>query len=814
MKRNNLKSLQVINAVLLILVFVFLFSFNALAQTGSIKGQIKDKEGSAVNFVTIGLLGSNVATVTDELGRYVIKNIPIGSYTLVISRIGFEKITKDITVKDGEVLNEDIITAEKTTQLSEITIIASRSINGIAHLDDISNTIIFAGKKNEVIILDSLNANTAQNNPRQVLGRIPGINFSETEGSGFPSNGVGFRGLNPSQSVETNTRQNGYNIAADIYGYPEAYYIPPLEAVERVEVVRGASSLQFGPQFGGLVNYVVKQGSKDKPFEYTSQQTMASYSSFTSFNSIGGFYKKFNYYGFVQYKTSDGWRPNSGFRSLSGFGRLQYQANSKLMLGLEYSVLRNKIHMPGGLTDDEFNQNSRQSFRTRNWLDSPWNIIAANLEYKISSNTVFSIKSAFLLSQRNLVWRNEDGGPGVADSISPVTNTYVQREVQREAFINSTTEARLLSTYNLLGMTNSVAAGIRYFKGKMGRQGGGPGSTGTDFDLKLYGGDYEYNLDFTTTNIAFFAENIFRITNKFSVTPGIRYEFINSTVKGYVTDRDSDVIVKTDASRSRYIPLAGIGTQYKITGTTNIYANISQAYRPIDYSTLTPLGVSSKIDPKMKDSDGYNADFGWRGTVKNYLNIDIGGFYMAYNNRVGLVERTDINGNLYTLRTNVANSVHQGIESYIEYDPIKMFIKNSRVGTISFFNSFSYVDAKYTTGEFKGNYVEYAPKTINRFGVTYSLKVFSITFLVSNTAKSFGDANNTVHSSDALVGIIPAYQVMDWSGRLKFNNYTVKFGLNNMANKIYFTKRTDEYPGPGIIPSTGRTWYVSFCAKF
>ncbi len=90
-------------------------------------------------------------------------------------------------------------------------------------------------------------------------GRIPGANYSETEGGGFPSNGIGFRGLNPSQSVETNTRQNGYNITGDLYGYPESYYLPPLEAVERIEVTRGASSLQFGPQFGGVINYIIKK---------------------------------------------------------------------------------------------------------------------------------------------------------------------------------------------------------------------------------------------------------------------------------------------------------------------------------------------------------------------------------------------------------------------------------------------------------------------------------------------------------------------------------------------------------------------------
>jgi len=53
-----------------------------------------------------------------------------------------------------------------------------------------------------------------------------------------------------------NTRQSGYNIIADVFGYDEEYYIPPREAVSRIEMVRGTASSQFGSQFGGMVRYV------------------------------------------------------------------------------------------------------------------------------------------------------------------------------------------------------------------------------------------------------------------------------------------------------------------------------------------------------------------------------------------------------------------------------------------------------------------------------------------------------------------------------------------------------------------------------
>ncbi|HSQ44085.1 MAG TPA: TonB-dependent receptor plug domain-containing protein, partial [Ginsengibacter sp.] len=147
--------------------------------------------------------------------------------------------------------------------LKEVIVTGYKTVNGVGHLMEMKDGIIYAGRKNEVIIVDSLDANKAINNTRQVLGRIPGLNIVETETSGFTANGIATRGLNPTQSIEMNTRQNGYNISADVYGYNEAYYIPPMEAVKRIEMVRGASSLQFGAQFGGLVNYITEDAPKD-----------------------------------------------------------------------------------------------------------------------------------------------------------------------------------------------------------------------------------------------------------------------------------------------------------------------------------------------------------------------------------------------------------------------------------------------------------------------------------------------------------------------------------------------------------------------
>ncbi len=702
--------------------------------------------------------------------------------------------------------------AQDTTKtLKEVIVVGFRTVRGTGHMPEVKDGIIYAGKKNEVLIVDSLDANKAINNTRQILGRIPGLNIVETESSGFTANGIATRGLNPNQSIEMNTRQNGYNISADIFGYNEAYYIPPMESVQRIEMVRGAASLQFGSQFGGLVNYVTENAPANKPFECTVSQTIGSFGMFNSFSSIGGNYKKLSYYSFIQYRNMDGYRPNSQQWQISGFGKLQYKVSNKLNVGTEYSLLRNRIQMPGGLTDSLFEVNPKISTRARNWLKTPWNILAAYMDYKPSENTTVILKITYLFGHRALVWRNEDGGPEAKDEIDPVTNAFAPREVGNEDMNNTTTELRISHSYKLGKQKSTLAGGIRFAYAWFNRKGGGKGTTGSDFDLSITG-NWGYNLEFTTTNIAPFIENIFRVGNKFSITPGFRLEYLKSTANGYKIDGNFNQI--SNERRKRIFALFGIGLEYKLSLNTNIYGNFSQAYRPIDYSQLEPFGITSKIDPNLKDAYGFNSDLGYRGTIKNFLNFDIGGFYMAYNNRIGVVLKTDpITNQDYTLRTNIANSIHKGIESYIEFNILKYLNQKSKYG-LSVFNSFAYINAKYNSGEFKGNRVETATKTINRIGIIFSSKQFSTTFQVNNIGDAYGDASNAKSSPDPIVGYIPAYTVADISATYKIKKYSIKAGVNNMADKAYFTRRTDEYPGPGIIPAIGRSFYIGFTAKF
>jgi Fe(3+) dicitrate transport protein len=376
---------------------------------------------------------------------------------------------------------------------------------------------------------------------------------------------------------------------------------------------------------------------------------------------------------------------------------------------------------------------------------------------------------------------------------------------------NATTEIRYSQNYTLGNQKSIFATGICQSYAWFKRQGGGEGTTKSDFDISI-SGDWGYDLDFTTSNIAPFAENIFKITKNLTITPGFRFEYLKSTAKGKKVV-NGDILISNE-SRTRIFALFGIGTEWKPNRNTSVYGNFSQAFRPIDYSQLEPFGIVSKIDKNLKDSKGFNADLGFRGTIRNFLNFDIGGFYMAYNQRIGVtLDVYPKTGDYISVRKNIANSIHKGIESYVEFNVLKYLNQKSDYG-LSIFNSYAYIDAQYTTGDFKGKRVEAAAKIINRVGLIFNTQKLSTTFQANYVGDAFGDASNVVISDDPIAGYIPAYTVLDWSGSYNFGKFALKFGANNLADKQYFTRRTDEYPGPGIIPAVGRSFYLGITAKF
>lgn len=696
-------------------------------------------------------------------------------------------------------------------------------------LPEIKGNVLFSGKKNEVLNLSAINANLTTNNAREVFSRVPGVTIWENDGSGIQIN-IGVRGLSPNRSWELNTRQNGYDISSDVFGYPEAYYNPPLEAVETIELVRGGASLQFGPQFGGMINYVLKREQK-KAFTFETQNTIGSYNLMSSYNAIGGKINKFSYYAYNHSRGADGWRENSKYKVRNSHLFLEYAFTENTKLSAEYTNMNYKMQQAGGLTDLQFENNPRQSLRERNWFGTPWNLFALNFDTKLSDRLTSNTKIFGLIGERNSV--GFTATPNINDAINPSTNDYSNRSVDRDFYKNYGIENRNIFKYRIGKNINNLAFGVRYYRADTRRQQQGRGTTGSDFNLDIEN-KYPRDLTFNTENIALFAENQFKVTENFSVTPGVRYEYITSTGTGrFGINSGNDIPFQSDKI-TRNQPLFGLGMEYKL-GTTNIYGNITQAFRPVLFSDITPPAVTDVIDPNLKDANGFNADLGYRGTLKKYLNFDFSLFYLSYNNRIGGVRQflnNDPNQGTFLYRTNLGETVNKGIEGFVNLNVTQFLDVEKTFGNIDIFSTISFIDSRYTdfkiystTGtapnimisesNLSGNRVENAPRYIHNFGISWGKNNFSSTLQYKTSGKIFTDANNTVApSANGVTGLLDGYKVMDLSAEYKFlRNYNIRSGINNLTNEVYATRRAGGYPGPGILPGEGRTFFISIGAK-
>jgi len=792
------------------------------AQQYTITGKVLTLEQEVLDGASISIAKTNLGAISDENGNFSIPNVPIGSYEISASFVGASPQTKTISIIDGDLtLNFKL---ELSAQNLETVIVKDKAAKttGITRLRAVEGVGIYASKKTEVIVLKDITANLATNVSRQIYAKVVGLNIWESDGAGVQL-GIGGRGLSPNRNSNFNTRQNGYDISADALGYPESYYAPPTEAIEKIEIVRGAASLQFGTQFGGMLNFKFKEGPADKPIELTTRQTTGSFGLFSSFNSLGGTVGKVNYYSFYQYKKSKGWRPNSSINQHTAFFGAKIQAGKKFSIRPEYTFTTYLAQQPGGLTDAQFAMNPRQSNRERNWFQVDWNLFALTLDYEFSDRTKINSRTFGLLGGRDAL--------GNLDRINLI-DFGENRDLLVDDFRNFGNETRLIHQYTAFQQPAIFLIGTRIYNGFTIRQ-QGEGNAGSTPDFvynnpnNLEGSDF----DLPSSNIAAFIENIFNINEKWSITPGIRFEYIRTQAEGTyrVLTQDLagnvllDETVEEQKDNARKFVLFGIGSSFKPNQNTEIYGNFSQNFRAINFNDIRVNVGNLVVDPNIEDERGFNADLGLRGNVKGILNYDLTVFYLAYKDRIGNILKREPNPTFNGLvertirfRTNAADADILGLEAFAEVDLIRLGKFNLPNTRLSVFGNFALLNATYSNSlenGIEGNEVELVPPYNLKTGLNGSLGDFSATWQYALVGEHFSDASNALRTPSAIEGLIPTYHIMDISFSYKYKFLKLETGINNLTNEAYFTRRATGYPGPGIIPSDGRSFYVTLQIK-
>ncbi len=707
-----------------------------------------------------------------------------------------------------EILNEVIVRANK------------KRIFQIQRMKDIEETKIYAGKKNEVILLELSMANLASNNARQIYNQIPGLNIYQNDDAGIQLN-IGGRGLDPNRTANFNTRQNDYDISADALGYPESYYTPPAEGIQEIQILRGASSLQYGTQFGGLINFKIKSPKEGDNFELITRNTLGSNNLYTNFTSISSSNEKSSYYGYVNLKSGEGFRPNSNFESINTFQNFNISINKNIKITSEITYLKYLAQQAGGLSDKMFIENPYQSIRERNWFEVEWFLYNLKYLHKLSDKSNFSFNFFGLEAKRN--------------SLGFRTNRVDQidlgevRDLIKGKFSNFGIETRYLTSYDISSIKSYLLLGIKYYN-SFSTSTQGPGSSEKKANFSFDYDNYpnyvnQSSYKYPNNNFSFFGENIIYINNKLSITPGFRFENIKTSLDGYYRKINLDAAGNTiyneafneEDIKKRSFLLFGVGISYKGRKNIELYSNLSQNYRSVTFADISIINPAYAINPSINDEKGYTFDLGIRGTYNKKFSFDSSLFSLIYKDRIGFIQKVFQDGNVKSERGNVGNAQIIGLESLLDFDLNEIFIKNKNLD-FNYFVNYSFIESKYLKSKEVGiteNQVEFIPRHNFKTGLKFGYKDFVFNIQYSYVSEQYTDSSNALQGNlSGVIGQIPSYEIADISISYKFKNIIFETGINNILDEKYFTRRATGYPGPGIIPSPPKNAYLTLELKF
>ena len=787
-----------------LLLPLLVFAAGAQAQVSEIVGRVTDIDGDPIPGATISYERDGFVTVTDSQGVFRLPNLPPGMHEVLVTAMGYQTHVVEHEMGEGRGGNLLVQLQSDAIALDGILVTTSR-LPGAAHpAPDLMGTMVLAGIKSTIIELAGLPANLAEKTGRQVFSRVPGAFVYDMDGSGNQMN-VSTRGLDAHRSWELNVRQDGVLLNSDMYGYPASHYSPPMEAIESITMVRGAAALQYGSQFGGLVDYVTKGPEPGEALQVESINTVGSFGLRSTYNAAGGTAGPVTFYGYMNERTSDGYRDDARSEYSAQYLAGSIDLSPRLRLRGQVGHSTYVYQLPGPLSDAMFAADPTQAPRSRNYYNPDITVPALSLDWEGQDGTQLTARLSAVLGPRSSVqFVGLADRPDVAD---PVTDQFALRQVDIDRYHSYNGELRFVRPWRGDGLDHVLALGATASHNDTHRKQQGVGTTGSDYDLTVGGGGFGRDVHYKTANGAVYIENLFRLSSRWSVVPGARAELGRTRLVGRLAYYDpADTPTRID---HKYL-LIGVRSSYRHSVRTEFYGGWSQAYRPHIMKDVLPSNALERTDPNLDDSRGWTLEAGVRGSIGARVIYDVNLFELRANDRFGTVLRIDTDGSSYLFRTTVGSSRTRGVEASFESLLLQIGGVSLRAHTAT-----SYFDGRYLNGtvasggenvDIRGNRIESVPEWISRSGLAIDGGRFSSNLLVSYVSDSFADPLNTVDPPpNGAVGVVPAYTVVDLNAALQASEWLrFRVGVNNLFDEQYFTKRPEFYPGPGVWPSDGR----------
>lgn len=294
---------------------------------------INKSSGEHLPFVTIQLKGTTIVTTTDHTGHYFLKNLPEGTFTVVVKMVGYKTQEKKVAIKHDATQELNFALASDDVDLDEVVVSANRNETQRRLAPNLVNVI--GGKLFDITQSTCL---------AQGLNFQPGVRTEDNcQNCGFTQ--VRIKGLDGHYSQILVDSRPVFSSLNGVYGLEQI----PANMIDRVEVVRGGGSALFGASaIGGTINIITKEPIRNSAsFGHTfmSQGGSNSFDNVTTGNvSLVTDDNKAGIYAYGQTRTRQGYDyDGDGYTELPELNNQTFGLNSYLRLS-PYSKLSLQYH--------------------------------------------------------------------------------------------------------------------------------------------------------------------------------------------------------------------------------------------------------------------------------------------------------------------------------------------------------------------------------------------------------------------------------------------------------------------------------------
>ncbi|MBA2380159.1 MAG: TonB-dependent receptor [Blastocatellia bacterium] len=786
------------NCIARFLTLVFLIAAAAgitLGQTnsfsiGSLNGTVLDLNGRAVPGAAVEIVELGRKTVSDAIGVYRFENLAAGDYTVSIAATGFTTFTSQpITISGGQAVTNDIAFAEVRRSINQVDVIGTDR-DAIAEIPG-SVAVVSA---NELRSSNPIDAN-------EVLRRVTGVHVREDSGPVSLRLNMGIRGLNPDRSRQILVLEDGIPLSLAPYGEPELYYSPPIDRMQRVEILKGSGSILYGPQtIGGVVNFV----TPDPPERPTGtfQLTGGERDYLNLLTSYGGKIGKFGGYGSLLRKQGNGFR-SFDFGVTDFTSKFNYTFSDRHIIGAKLSLFdetSNSTYL--GLTQAEFERDPTQNPVPDDRLDVQRYLGSVNYQFIPNETTLINTTAYAYHTKRN--WRRQDfdrapvagraylGVFGDEDVPGGAVFLRDSSGNRNRDFNIIGIESRLAKEYSLGGNRSTFTGGVSYvFEEAYDAYVVGETATSSDGILR----DAETR---PAHGASVFAQNRFTIGRKFTITPGIRFEnysYERRITRARVGGIPTDVDVRGKDSVSAWIP--GVGVAYQPVAQFTIFAGVHRGFAPPRVKdAVNSTGTPVELDAEFS----WNYEAGARYAAHNGFNAEATFYTLQFENQI--IPASQSGGATSTL-INAGKTLHQGFELQAGFDFGKLLEIGHRLTTDLRYSNLAI--ARFENGIYDSNRLPYAPEDLFSFIAGYRHpNGFGGQYDVTFVGRQFADNNETVApNANGEIGLIPSYTLhnVSFDYERTFEKFSISpfVTVKNLTNRVYISSRAPQGIQPGLF---------------